>query len=181
MSTQRIAIRYATPLLELALEQGIEDKVKSDMEAFSKLCDENREFLLMLSSPVIPHLRKAGIIQKIFDGKVQKLTSKFFEVIVKKNREGVLPFVAGEFLSLYNAQKGLQEATVTTSFAINKAMKKEFESLVKKLSGKDPILKEEVNPDIIGGYELTIGDRKLDASVSGQLRALKLKFSKENN
>ena len=111
----------------------------------------------------------------------QHLTSKFFEVIVKKNREGVLPFVASEFLSLYNAQKGLQEATVTTSFAINKAMKKEFESLVKKLSGKDPILKEEVNPDILGGYELTIGDRKLDASVSGQLRALKLKFSKENN
>jgi len=59
MSTARIAIRYATPLLDLASEQGIEDKVKSDMDGFLSLCEKNRDFLLMLKSPVIPHLRKA--------------------------------------------------------------------------------------------------------------------------
>mgnify|MGYP001801755611 CR=1 FL=1 len=181
MSTNRIAIRYATPLLELAIEQKIEDKVKADMDSFLSLCESNRDFLLMLKSPVIPHLRKAGIIKKVFEGKVQDLTTKFFEVIVKKNRENVLAEVAEKFLSLYNQKKGFQEALVTTAIALDKNLKKEVESIVKNLTGKEPLLKEEVNPEIIGGYELTIGDRKIDASVNGQLRALKLKFSKENN
>jgi len=106
---------------------------------------------------------------------------KFFEVIVRKNRENVLPEVAEVFNSLYNEKKGLEEAVITTAVLLDKKLRGEVESIVRNLTGKEPMLKEEVDPEIIGGYELAIGDRKIEASVSGQLRALKLKFSKENN
>ncbi len=180
MSAKRIAIRYATPLLELAIDQKVEDKVRADMQAFVKLCQGNRDFMLMLESPVIPHLRKAGILRKVFEGKVSDLTMKFFDVVVRKNRENMLLHAAQEFQTLYNQSKGLQEATVSTVVPLDAKTKAEFESLVKELTGKKPLLSEEVKEDLIGGFKLEIGDRKLDASVSGQLRALKYEFSKEN-
>ena len=57
-------------------------------------------------------------------------------------------------------------------------MKKAFEKLAKDITGKDPILNEKVDPSIVGGYVLKVGDRQIDDSVSGQLKELKLKFSK---
>lgn len=181
MSSKRIAVRYASPLLELAEEQSILDKVASDIKGFLSLYEGNRDFKLMLASPIIPHLRKAEILKQLFDGKVEALTMRFFEIIAKKNREDILGEIAEEFVRIYNEHKGLQEATVTTAFGLDKTLKASFEKLVKDISGKEPLLKEKVDPSLIGGYTLQMGDRKLDESVSGQLRSLKLKFSKEKN
>jgi F-type H+-transporting ATPase subunit delta len=72
MSDSRIAVRYAKPLLSLAQEQGKLDIVKDDMEAFLKICDADRNFVLMLKSPVIPHTKKAKILDLIFKGKFDK-------------------------------------------------------------------------------------------------------------
>ncbi len=178
MSAARIAIRYATPILELAEEKKILDEVKADMESFLAVCDESKDFALMLKSPIIPHLRKADILKKVFAGKVNDLSLQAFDIITKKSRENILEDIAQEFLHLYNIKKGFSEVTVTTSMKLDAEMKKAFEKLAKEITGKKPLLKEKVNSDIVGGYILKIGDRQLDESVSGQLKELKLKFSK---
>lgn len=154
------------------------DNVKTDMEAFLKVCEESKDFSLMLKSPIIPHLKKAEIIRKIFSGKVNELTLEAFDIVARKNRESVLENIAQEFLHLYNVKKGLEEVSVTTSIELDAEMRKAFEKLAKEISGKEPLLKEKVDPEIVGGYILKLGDRQLDDSVSGQLKELKLKFSK---
>ncbi|MEP1034456.1 ATP synthase F1 subunit delta [Ekhidna sp.] len=178
MSVSRIAVRYATPILELAEDKKILDAVKADMESFKAVCEESKDFSLMLKSPIIPHLRKADILKKIFSGKVNELTLQAFDIITKKNRESLLEDIAEEFLHLYNIKKGLAEVSVTTSIELDAEMKKAFEKLAKDITGKEPLLKEKVNPEIVGGYILKVGDRQIDDSVSGQLKELKLKFSK---
>ncbi|WP_420316878.1 ATP synthase F1 subunit delta [Ekhidna sp.] len=179
MSEGRIAIRYATPILELAEEKKVLDAVKADMEAFITVCEENRDFALMLKSPIIPHLTKAEILKKIFTGKVNDLTLQAFDIITRKSRERLLEKIAEEFLHLYNIKKGLAEVSVTTSFELDAEMKKAFEKLAKEVTGKEPILKGKIDPEIVGGYILKVGDRQIDESVSGQLKDLKLKFSKK--
>lgn len=178
MSVGRIAVRYATPILELAEEKKILDSVKADMESFIAVCEESKDFSLMLKSPIIPHLRKANILKKIFTGKVNELTLQAFDVITRKSRESLLEDIAEEFLHLYNVKKGLAEVSVTTSIELDAEMRKAFEKLAKDITGKEPLLKEKVNPDIVGGYILKVGDRQIDDSVSGQLKELKLEFSK---
>lgn len=177
MSSGRIAARYAKPILELAQEKKVLDQVKADMESFSAVCNENREFSLMLKSPIIPHIRKAEILRKIFAGKLNDLTLQAFDLITRKNRESHLEAVAEEFVHLYNAQKGLSEVSVTTSFKMDASLRKTFEKLAKDLTGKEPLLTEKVDPEIVGGYIMKFGDQQLDDSVSGQLKDLKLKFS----
>ena len=177
MSETRIAARYAKPLLELATEKGSLDAVAKDMNAFSELCDSNREFVLMLKNPILNHLKKLAILNKIFKGKVNTLTLSIFDIISRKNREQYLPEIAKEFHRQYNVAQGISEATITTVAPINAELRKEISALVKKVTGQKVELTEKVDASIIGGFILKIADRQIDDSVASKLNELKLKFS----
>lgn len=179
MPINRVAVRYARPLLELADERKVLDKVKEDILNFTHLCDTNREFVLMLKSPIISHLKKATILKAIFDGKVNDITATFFDVVARKNRENLLPDIASEFARLYNEKMGFQEATVTTTIALDSSMRKAFEKLVTEVTGKKAKLEEKINPELVGGYVLQFGDQQIDESISGHLKDLQLRFQKE--
>lgn len=177
MSEIRIASRYAKPLLELANEKGSLEEVAKDMLQFDELCKSNREFLLMLKNPIVNHMKKLAILKSIFTGKVSDLTMSIFDIISKKNREQYLPEIAKEFHRQYNALKGIAEASITTVVPLSDELRKEVNTLVKKVTGKEVELTEKVDANIIGGFILKIGDKQIDDSVSSKLNELKLKFS----
>ncbi len=177
MSEYRIASRYAKSLLDLADEKGVLEDVNKDMLMFSELASENRDLVLMLKSPVVPHSKKLAVLNQVFDGKVHELTLAIFQILTKKQREAYLPAIATEFHHQYNVRKGIEEATITTTFALDAALRKEFEGIVKSISGKKVELTEKIDEKIIGGFVLKIGDRQIDDSLSSKLSALKLKFS----
>lgn len=179
MSTDRIANRYAKPLLELAEEQEVFDQVREDMDEFVSLCQENRDFLLMLKNPIISHLKKAEILKKIFEGKANKLTMSIFDVVTRKNRENLLPEIARAFVRLCHTKMGYQEATLTTAFAIDDELRRSFQKIIKEVTGDKAVMNEQVDQSILGGYVLTMGDQQLDESVHSYLREIKLKFTKE--
>ncbi len=177
MSEIRVASRYAKSLLELAAEQKVLDQVHDDMLQFSKVCDENRDFYLVLRNPIINHDKKRAILGKVFKG-ANKLTLAIFDIITRKNREAYLPAIAKEFHNKYNAYKGIEEATVTTAIQLDASLRKEMEAMVKKVSNLDKVeLTEKIDEDIIGGYVLTVGDQQIDDSLRTKLKALNLKFS----
>jgi len=178
MSVYRIASRYAKSLLGLASEQGKLEEVNNDMLLFSQMIEENRGFLLLLKSPVVPHDKKLTILHQVFDGKVNGLTLSIFKILAKKHREQYLPAIATEFHHQYNVKKGIAEATVTTTFPIDAKLRAEFEAVVTSISGKKVELTEKVEEDLIGGFILKIGDSQIDDSINSRLKALKLEFSK---
>lgn len=177
MSELRIASRYAKSLLELAAEKKALSAVMKDMSQFQAICEENRDFVVMLRNPVISHLKKLEILQKIFKGKVNKITLAMLDIIARKNRERFLPEIANEFKRQYNAHQGIVEASITTVVPLSKTLKKEFGDIVKKITGQEVELTERVNPDILGGFILKIGDRQIDDSINSRLKELKLKFN----
>jgi F-type H+-transporting ATPase subunit delta len=178
MTDSRAASRYVKSLLSLAVEQKALDAVHKDMQLFSKTVDENRQFLLMLTSPIIKHDTKREILEKIFKGKVHKLTLAIFDIITKKNREPLLPAIAKEFHTAYNEHMGIGVAAVTTAIPLDAKLRGEIEKLVKKYSDKKEIeLVEKIDKDMIGGFVLNVGDKQVDASIKNKLKALKVKFS----
>ncbi len=177
MADLRVASRYIKSLLGLAVERGVLEQVHQDMILFSKVCDENRGFTAMLRSPVIRHEKKSSILIKIFSGKVHSLTIAFIEIITRKNREPLLPAIAGEFYNAYNEYKGIGQAAITTTIPMDSDLRKTIEAIVKKLSVKKQVeIKETVDKDLIGGFILNIGDRQIDASIKSKLRTLEVKF-----
>ena len=132
----------------------------------------------MLKSPIIRHELKRTILTKIFKGKVHNLSMAIIDILTRKNREGLVPAIASQFHSAYNEFMGIGRATVTTTIAMDQELRKEIEKIVKKLSSSDKIeLEEKVNPGLIGGFVLNVGDRQIDASVKSKLELLKVKFS----
>jgi F-type H+-transporting ATPase subunit delta len=177
MADFRVASRYVKSLLGLAVEQGSLDEVHRDMQLFSRVCKENRNFVAMLRSPVIRHENKRAILKKIFDGKVGALTMAIINLVTQKNREPILPTIAIEFHNAYNAYKGIGKAFLTTTVPADKELLEIMQALSKKLANKQTIeLETNVDSNLVGGFILNVGDRQIDASVRSKLRVLKLKF-----
>lgn len=179
MSDIRVASRYAKSLLDLAQEQGILERVQQDMALFTKTVKENRDFALFLGNPIINHDKKLSVLKSIFTGKVTDLTLKFFLLLTQKNREAVLASVATEFEKQYNELKGIAIAHVTTAVPLTPVLRAQINQKVAQQTGKTIQLQENVDPSLIGGLILRIGDIQLDDSIRTNLRNLKSKF-KEN-
>jgi F-type H+-transporting ATPase subunit delta len=178
MADSRAASRYVKSLLDLAVEKKVLDEVHADMLLFSDVIAKSRPLELLLQSPVIKHDQKLEILKKVFRGKVSSLTQAFFEIITRKNREPILAAVAREFHNAYNEYKGIGKATVTTAIPLDAKTRTEFEQLVKAYSEKKKIeLIERVDPELIGGFILNVGDRQVDASIKNKIKTLKVKFS----
>lgn len=178
MADSRAISRYVKSLLGLAVEKNALESVHSDMLLFTKICDENRSFELMLKNPIIRHDKKREILEKIFQGKVNPLTMAIFDILTRKNREPLLPGIAKEFHTAYNIYKGIGKAFITTAIPLDSQLRTEFENIVKQLSEKDKVeLTEKIDKEMIGGFILNVGDRQIDASMKNKLQALKVKFS----
>jgi F-type H+-transporting ATPase subunit delta len=175
MADSRAISRYVKSLLGLAVEKNALESVHNDMLLFTKICDENRSFELMLK---IRHDKKREILEKIFQGKVNPLTMAIFDILTRKNREPLLPGIAKEFHTAYNIYKGIGKAFITTAVPLDSQLRTEFENIVKRLSEKDKVeLTEKIDKEMIGGFILNVGDRQIDASMKNKLQALKVKFS----
>lgn len=178
MSHSPAAIRYVKSLLDLAVEKGALDQVHNDMLLFSKVCEENRAFTLMLRNPIIKHDKKRDVLENIFKKKVHALTMAIFDIITRKNREPLLPQIASEFHNAYNEYKGVGKASITTAVPVDAAQRKEFEKIIKKLIDKKDIeLEEKVDKEMIGGFILKAGDKQIDASIKNKLKALRTKLN----
>ena len=178
MADARVASRYVKSLLGLAVEQDVLEAVNTDMQFFDRVCHSNRDFVLMLKSPIIRHEKKKEILNKLFSGKVHPLTMSIIEILTKKNREPLLPSIATEFHNAYNVYKGIGKASVISTVPLDAELRSELVALVKKLSDKTQVeLEEKVDKDLIGGFILNVGDRQIDASIKNKLKNLKNKFS----
>jgi F-type H+-transporting ATPase subunit delta len=178
MVDSRAASRYVKSLLGLAEEKKALEQVHNDMVMFTKLTQSNREFYLLLRNPIVKHDKKRDILEAIFKGKVHPLTMAFLDIITRKNREPLLPAIAEEFHNAYNDYKGVGKASITTAIPLDATLRAEFEKLAVHYSPANSVeLKEKVDPEMIGGFILNVGDRQVDASIKNKLKALKLKFS----
>jgi F-type H+-transporting ATPase subunit delta len=178
MSVQRIATRYAKSLLDLSLEKDILESVKDDMVLFNKVCLQNNDFVLLLKNPIVPNSTKGKVMKEIFSGKVQELTEKFLDIVLRKDRESYLPEIGREFIAQYNAHNNVVRADVTTTIELTDDLRSEVSKVVNNISGKKVDLVETVDESIIGGIIIKVGDKQIDASVSSKLNALKRDLTK---
>lgn len=178
MADIRVASRYVKSLLGLAVEQGALEAVHKDMLLFTKVLKENRDFKIMINSPVIRHEKKRAILEKIFAGKVDKLTMAIMDILTRKNREPLLPSIASEFHNAYNTYKGIGKAYITTTVRMDNDLRKAVEEIVKKLSKTKQVeIEEKTDKDLIGGFILNVGDQQIDASIKSKLKSLQVRFS----
>lgn len=175
----RLGDRYAKSVLDLAIERNELEQVREDFILIESVCDNNPDFVNMLKSPLIKSYKKQNIIDAIFAGKLNKLTEKFIKIIVDKNREGFLRDIAIRFLALYDGKKNITRGVLTSAHPMSQPQKDAIRALVQKELQTTFEWEEKVDPELIGGFTLLIGDRMFDGSIAADLRRLRQSF--ENN
>lgn len=168
----KAARRYAKSLSDFAESEKILTEVAADMQVVQAACRENADLIKFLKSPLIKADKKVSVLDEIFSGKIGKVTEKFIKIIVRKRREVILPEIAASFEALYREQRGIVLAEVTTAVALDDALRAKVNALVKTRHDKVE-LKEHVNPDIIGGIILKIGDAQYDDSILSRIGEIK--------
>ncbi len=178
MQNPRLAARYAKSLLDLAVEQNSLDATLQDMTGVQQLCSASREFTGVLRSPIIKADKKAAIVDAILGSRLSPLSKAFVNLLVSKGREGSLPEIAGAFLEQYKKLKNIRTATLTTATPATDSLMATMKAKVEAAApGQTVELKSVVDPSIIGGFILEIGDRIVDASVRRDLVDVRKNFT----
>ena len=177
MSELTVGSRYAKSLIDLAQEQNIVDVIKADMDLFLNTLKTSPELKAVLSNPIIAQTKKVKILDEVFLGKVNKATFAFFKLMINKGRGEVLYTTAYEYINLYNIKKHITKAKVSSATELSAANKQTITAEVQKAIGGTVILETKVDPSLIGGFVLTVGDRQVDTSIAASLRKLKKEFA----
>lgn len=173
MDQSKIAIRYAKAFFSLAKEKGRLDVLKEDIGMIHSLCDESSGFRLLLESPVVKTSQKMKLLDSALEGKIQKLTLNFISLVTHNKREAHLPGICRNFLALYQEEKGIKTAVLTSAVTLSKTTVRGIQSYL-ETELKSPVeLSLKVEPGLIGGFVLRIDDKQIDASISNQLKKIR--------
>ncbi|QNL22093.1 ATP synthase F1 subunit delta [Hyphobacterium sp. CCMP332] len=174
MSEIKVALRYAKSLLEESVKRGIEEKIKSDIDLFTRAVKSSRDLRVVLSNPIIGFDKKNEVLNKIFKGKVDDLTINFFQLVCKKGRAANLTTIAREFENQYFTYKNINKASITTAIALDDSLRNQFAKIIEEGFGKKVDLSDKVDQELIGGFILRMNDRQIDESIRQKLNQLKL-------
>jgi len=177
MRETRIAIRYAKALFELSMEQKSLEQTHQDMILVRNVCTENKDFRLLLSSPIIKIDKKQNVMKSVFEGKIGKLSLAFLNIIASKRRENFIEPIAEQFLAVYQEHKGIISAVLTTATGADDQIRKTVKELVHGFTKKDVDLVEEIKNEIIGGFILRFGQYQFDDSIRKKIMKLKREFN----
>ena len=145
MSDATVARRYAQALYQEAESEGNVDRIDEDMQSVQESLDASRELDLFFRSPLIAREKKQAVVGKLFDGKVAPLIERL----------------------------GIVEARVRTAMPMEFDETEDLRKALEAKTGKKVRLRIEVEPELIGGAVVRIGDRVYDGSVQHQLESLR--------
>ncbi len=164
-----IAKRYALALFELGRETSDVERVRRDLREIARLIDVSAELVQFFDNPVIPSEKRLGILREIFEHRICPLTYKFILFLESKKRLQFLGVVCKIFEQFDAQARDIVHARIVTSLALSDS---QIHAITGHLGGKlgknvEPVC--EVDPAIVGGVKIRIGDTVYDHTFHGQL------------
>ncbi|HEX5743172.1 MAG TPA: ATP synthase F1 subunit delta [Flavobacteriaceae bacterium] len=178
MKGTRAALRYAKALLNLAKEQGVHEEVNDNMLFIANTITESKDLQIMLKSPIIKSEAKSKVLKAIFETHVNELSNGLIQLLIENKRIELLLLTAKEYTIIYDFLMGYEVAIVTSAIPLTPELEKSILEKIKTLSSKEVSIKNIINPEIIGGFVLRLGDVQYDASILQRFQTLKRDFKK---
>ena len=172
----KVASRYAKSLLKISIDENVLEELNRDMVLINDVCNQNHDLVLLLKSPIVRTDKKSAIVTEIFSKKISTISNAFISIILRKKREGLLPDIAASFIDIYKTHKNITTASITTAVKLSENQKTKIIDLLLSKERDNIELKEIVNPDIIGGMIVRIGDKQVDESIRRKLTNLEMEF-----
>jgi F-type H+-transporting ATPase subunit delta len=168
MPNETVARRYATAVFSLAKEQNAVKDVQHDLHTVAEAIDADPTIGKFFRSPVVDRNEKAEIIGRAFD-KLNQIALHTVLLLVRKRREALLEEIVAQYDKLEEQARGAQTLKIETAKELSAV---EIADIVRRLAASYKTafdVKQIVNPALIGGVRITMGDRRIDGSLAGRL------------
>ena len=174
---EEIARVYARSLFEVAKEQGKLDLIKDQLGSFADALDQNRELAIFFFSPYFSTgEKKRGLERAVVDADPTFLN--FLELLIENHRMPVLFRARRQYEALWDEENRLLPVEVTSAVALDPAIAEELGARIREQTGQNVELTSHVNPDILGGVVIRVGNSILDASIKNRLQQLRREVAK---
>jgi len=173
MLENAVARRYAQAFFAIAQERDLVDKLEAELKTVVDTVNENKELKLVIDHQLISPEEKKAIVDKIFSQEVSEITVNFLDVVIDKYRASYIPAIYEEFVTYANNARNMADALVKTSTTLSDADLAIIKEKLAAVTGKTIRLQSEVDPGLIGGVVVRIGDKVIDGSIAGRLEKLK--------
>jgi F-type H+-transporting ATPase subunit delta len=164
---------YARALIELAQESGTIDEVADEVQQVRTLLSQEPDLDALLSSRVLSISERAQSIDTIFKGCVSDLVLRFLQVVNAKNRIDVLGGILRSFEQHLDELRGIVEVDAFVAHRLPDDSAAQVSKHIGDALGKTVVLHQYVDPNLIGGLKIRVGDQLIDGSVATQLGIIK--------
>ena len=164
-----IADVYARSLFELATADNAVDGVAGEFGDLIELIRARSDVATFMTNEAIDVERRAETLEKLFRGQLSDLLLNTLLVVNGKGRLSLIREIHAAFVRLREEQQNRVDATVTTAMTLNDEQRRRVIDRIGQRTGKQVTLHEQVDPEILGGLIVQVGDERLDGSVARQL------------
>lgn len=173
MSEAVVAKRYADALFQIATEKKNVETLISELEVVKNVFQKDAQLVDLLNHPRVNEAEKMQLIDNAF-GKCEKDIVHTLKILVQRHRVDIVPAVADHFSHLYNETNGIAAATVYSTRALSDEEKENLEISFKKQFNKQHVsITNVIDPSLIGGIRIKVGNTIYDGSISGKLNRIK--------
>lgn len=176
MTENSVALGYAQALYEIASAREISDQVGTELQSLTALIKGNKDLEKILYHPTISDEKKKSLLSSLLAGDSSALFNNFLFLLIDKRREKLLSVLESSYLSITRAFKGIVVAEVQSTVKMTDANLVALKSTLEKLMSKEVEFETVINPKILGGLVIRIGDKLIDGSVRSKLMNLKKKL-----
>jgi F-type H+-transporting ATPase subunit delta len=170
---EQLGKTYARALIGAAQNAGVADQV---IDQLSRLVDDylaqSAELRAAFASPRIDEAEKVRVIDRIFADEFDPILIKFLKVMASRGRLGYITAVRSAAETIHDEMMGRVVASVRTAVPLNDDLRNQIAVQLGSMMNKQVRLRESVDPDLIGGMIIRIGDRVFDSSVANRLNKL---------
>ena len=169
---EEIAEVYARALFEVAKERDILDEIHDDLGAFTTALEENRELAVFFFSPYFSSEEKKDGLERAVTG-ADPIFMNFLETLLERHRMPVIFRMRTRFEQLWDEEKKLLPVEITSSVQLDKEIVQSIGERIGEQTGQKVELSSKVDPEILGGLVVRVGNFVLDASIRNRLNQLR--------
>ncbi len=178
MRDRKVASRYAGALMTSALAEGNLVEVAESYAGVLDAVKGNNELRIFIDSPQVADQEKKELLEKVFGGKIENLLLHFFFLLIDKNRIENTRDIGEAFADLVEKHQGVVRAQVVTAVTLPDDLAASLKEKLSAFTGAQVILETKIDPAVIGGMCVTMGDKILDGTVRTNLDLLRNKLEK---
>lgn len=165
---------YAEALIGAARKDGQVDPVVDELQEFvDDIFGAQPRFAEMLASPTLNVEQKDRLLTQITEGRAHPTVARFLRVVNHHGRLALLPTIAREAVALRDKMQNRRNVHVRSAEPLTEAQQAELRSRVVALTGADPVIHVQVEPSLIGGLIIQVGDEVYDLSVRSRLEQMR--------